>query len=174
MTRLLLAEFRDQRGFNEAARRMNGSYGHVVEAFTPFPVETLPGMPDPPRSRIRPAMFAGGMIMAALAYGLEYYSAVVNYPYNSGGRPLNAWPTFMLVPFATGILLAAVCGFAVFLFETGLPQLSNPLFGVEGFDGASQDRFLLAVEPEERQDSRAATADLLRSCGAISVREVDR
>jgi len=174
MTRLLLAEFRDHRSFSEAARRTNGSYGRVVEAFTPFPVGTLPGMPDSPRSRIRPAMFLGGIIMAALAYGLEYYSAVVNYPYNSGGRQLNAWPTFMLVPFATGILLAAVCGFAVFLFETGLPQLSSPLFGVEGFENASQDRFLLAVEPGKDQGSSAAAADLLRSCGAISVREVDR
>lgn len=174
MTRLLLAEFKDTGSLGEAARRTNGSYGRVVEAFTPFPIETLPGLPTLPRSRIRPAMFAGGMIMAALAYGLEYYSAVVNYPYNSGGRPLNAWPTFMLVPFATGILLAAVCGFAMFLFETRLPQLSNPMFGVEGFEGASQDRFLLAVEPEKNQDSFAATAHLLRSCGAISVREVDR
>lgn len=119
-------------------------------------------------------MFLGGMIMAALAYGLEYYSAAVNYPYNSGGRPLNAWPAFMLVPFAIGILLAAVCGFAMFLFETGLPRLSNPLFGVEGFQRASQDRFLLAVELEENKDSRAVTADLLKTCGAISVREVDR
>ena len=41
----------------------------------------------------------------ALAYALEYYSAVINYPYNSGGRPFDAWPAFMLVPFATGILL---------------------------------------------------------------------
>lgn len=174
MTRLLLAEFGDQRGFDEAARRTHGSYGRVVEAFTPFPVETLPGMPPPSRSWIRPAMFLGGMIMAALAYGLEYYSAAVNYPYNSGGRPLNAWPAFMLVPFAIGILLAAVCGFAMFLFETGLPRLSNPLFGVEGFQRASQDRFLLAVELEENKDSRAVTADLLKTCGAISVREVDR
>ena len=60
-------------------------------------------------------MFVAGMAMAALAYGLEYYSAVINYPYNSGGRPLDAWPAFMLVPFAIGILVASIAGFIAFL-----------------------------------------------------------
>jgi hypothetical protein len=80
----------------------------------------------------------------------------------------------MLVPFATGILLAAVSGFAVFLFETGLPQLSNPLFEVDGFERASQDRFLLALELKKDQDDRTIAVDVLKECGAISVREVDR
>ena len=52
-------------------------------------------------------MLAGGVVMAALAYGAEYYSAVISYPYESGGRPLDAWTAFMLVPFSTGILVAA-------------------------------------------------------------------
>ena len=81
----------------------------VVDAFTPYPVEELAEVLDHRPGRIRVAMFIGGMAMAALAYGLEYYSAVINYPYNSGGRPLDAWPAFMLVPFATGILVASVC-----------------------------------------------------------------
>ena len=59
-------------------------------------------------------MFIAGMLMAALAYGTEYYSAVIGYPYNSGGRPLDAWPAFMLVPFAIGILAAAIAGFITF------------------------------------------------------------
>ena len=70
-------------------------------------------------------MFIGGVAMAAAAYGLEYYSAVINYPYNSGGRPLDAWPAFMLVPFAIGILVAAIAGFATLLVECGLPRLHH-------------------------------------------------
>lgn len=71
-------------------------------------------------------MFIGGIATAATAYGLEYYSAVINYPYNSGGRPLDAWPAFMLVPFATGILVAAITGFASLLVECGLPGSITP------------------------------------------------
>lgn len=174
MTHLLLAEFTEPRRFIEAARRARDARYRVVDAHTPYPVEELSVALDHGESRVRPVMFVGGMVMAALAYGLEYYSAAINYPYNSGGRPLDAWPAFMLVPFATGILVAAVCGFATFLFETGLPNLSNPLFAVDGFAGASQNRFLLAVEfPQEGYD-RSRAVQTLEGFGAVSVQEVRR
>lgn len=141
MTALLLAEFAEEARFAEAARRARSAGYRLVDAYTPYPIEEILDLLGHRRSRIRVAMFIGGVTMAALAYGLEYFSAVINYPYNSGGRPLDAWPAFMLVPFATGILLAAISGFATLLFETGLPRLHDPLFAVAGFERASQDRF---------------------------------
>ena len=172
MTDVLLAEFADARRLVAAAREALHSRWRVLDAYTPYPVEDIVSLREPQASRIRPAMFVGGVLMALLAYGTEYYSAVVNYPYNSGGRPLDAWPAFMLVPFATGILLAAVCGFARFLWEGELPRLSNPLFGVDQFHRASQDRFLLAVEAPVDANDRTVACDTLIRLGAISLREI--
>ena len=146
MTHLLLAQFSDRTRFLAAARRMHDGGHRLLDAFTPFPVEDVLELLPPRRSHVRVVMFVGGIGMAAIAYGFEYFSAVINYPYNSGGRPLDAWPTFMLVPFATGILAAAIAGFATLLVETGLPRLHDPLFAVDGFERASQDRFILALE----------------------------
>jgi hypothetical protein len=174
MTAILLAEFADESRFAEAARRARGVGYRLIDAYTPYPVEQILDVLEHRGSRIRPAMFVGGVAVAAIAYGLEYYSAVVNYPYNSGGRPLDSWPAFMLVPFATGILLAAVCGFAMFLFETGLPKLSDPLFAVDGFERVSQDRFVLALESPEEQEDRQRAVEFCRNLGATSVREVER
>ena len=115
MTALLLAEFADSERFVEAARRASGARlppGRCLHAVSRRRHARAAG---PRTSHIRVAMFIGGVAMAAFAYGLEYYSAVINYPYNSGGRPLDAWPAFMLVPFATGILVAAIAGFTTFL-----------------------------------------------------------
>jgi hypothetical protein len=126
------------------------------------------------RSNIRIAMFIGGIGVAALAYGAgEFYTAVVNYPYNAGGRPLHAWPAFMLVPFATGILAASITGLIVFFYETGLPRLHHPLFAVEGFEQASQDRFWLMLAAPPSQTDTQQAVDLLHQSGALSVREVD-
>ena len=174
MTRVLLAEFTEQRRFVEAARRARDARYRVLDTHTPYPIEELSAALDHGQSRVRMVMFIGGIAMAALAYGLEYYSAVINYPYNSGGRPLDAWPTFMLFPFATGILVAAVCGFATFLVETGLPNLSNPLFAVDGFAGASQNRFWLAVEFPGEDYDRSTAIQTLEGFGAASVQEVER
>ena len=53
-------------------------------------------------------MLVAGLTMAAFAYGLQWYSSVVNYPLDVGGRPLNSWPVFMLVPFEVGVLAAVI------------------------------------------------------------------
>lgn len=173
MSTLLLAEFSDSRRLIEAARRSRSARYRLIDAFTPFPVEEVHELLEHQRSHIRVAMFIGGIGTAALAYGLEYFSAVVNYPYNSGGRPLDAWPAFMLVPFATGILVAAIAGFIAFLAECGLPRLHQALFAVEGFERASQDRFVLALE-HPGQDELRQTLDFLRNAGAVAIREVQR
>jgi ActD protein len=78
----------------------------------------------------------------------------------------------MLVPFAIGILVAAIVGFTRFLIECGLPRLSDPLFAVEGFERASQDCFVLAIARPERDDDSRQAIDFLRSNGAAAVREI--
>jgi hypothetical protein len=173
MTGFLLAEFSDQRRFVEAARRAGSERYRLVNAYTPFPVDEIVELLEHRRSHIRLAMFIGGVAMAALAYATEYYSAAIDYPYNSGGRPFDAWPAFMLVPFATGILVAAITGFATFLIETELPRLHDPLFAVAGFERASQDRFVLALERPDTDDNRRHAIDVLRSAGAVAIREVE-
>jgi Alternative complex III, ActD subunit len=173
VTKLLLAEFSESSRFVEAARRASARY-RLVDAFTPFPVEAVNGLFHHRGSRIRLAMFIGGAAAAIISYALEYYSAAIDYPYNSGGRPLNAWPAFMLVPFAIGILIAAIAGFSRFLTECGLPRLYHPLFAVEGFERASQDRFVLAIAGPEGDEENLRAIDFLRGAGAAAIREVEQ
>ena len=170
---LLLAEFPHARLLAAAARAASRRNVALVDAFTPFPVEGLLDLLPTRPSRIRLVMLLGGLAVAALAYGTEFYSAVIDYPYNSGGRPLNSWPAFMLVPFATGILGATIAGLAAFLVETGLPRLHFPLFAVERFERASQDRFLLAVARPAADDDKRRAVAWLHEAGAVAVREVE-
>lgn len=173
MTAFLLAEFNNSTRFIEAARRARGERYRLVDAFSPFPVEGALELLQHRRTHIRVVMFIGGITTAALAYGIEYYSAVINYPYNSGGRPLDAWPAFMLVPFATGILAAAIAGFTAFLIECGLPRLHEALFAVEGFERASQDHFILMLERPAGGDETRRAMDFFRGAGATAIREVN-
>ncbi len=173
MSRVLLAEFVDAHGLRDAADAARRRGCRVLDALTPFPLEDMAEMLDDRPSKVRIFMFAGGLLIAAMALGGEYFTAVIAYPYNSGGRPLNSWPAFMLVPFATGILGASIAGFIRFLFETGLPRLHHPLFAVEGIERATQDRFFLVVAAPPTDEARDEAADQLRSDGAVDVREVD-
>jgi len=173
VSKMLLAEFAHAHGLREAAEAASRRGCKLLDAFTPFPVEDVADMLNSQPSRVRVYMFAGGILIAAMALGGEYYTAVFDFPYNAGGRPLNSWPAFMLVPFATGILGASIAGFIRFLVETGLPRLHHPLFAVEGIERATQDRFFLAVAAPPTDEERREAADRLRSAGAVEVHEVD-
>jgi hypothetical protein len=173
MTKVLLAEFPHARGLRDAAGAARRRGYELLDALTPFPVEEVVEMLDDRPSKVRVFMFAGGLLVAILAWATEYFSAVINYPYNAGGRPLNAWLTFVLVPFATGILGAAIAGFIRFLFETGLPRLHHPVFSVEGIERASQDRFFLAVGAPPTDEERRVAVEEMHRAGAIEVHEVD-
>ena len=173
MTKVLLAEFAHVRALRDAADGARHRGYRLLDTLTPFPVEDVAGMLDGPPSKVRVFMFAGGLLIAAMALGGEYFTAVVNYPYNVGGRPLNSWPAFMLVPFATGILGASIAGFIRFLAETGLPRLNHPLFAVKGIERSTQDRFFLAVAAPSTDEERREAADQLRGAGAVEVHEAD-
>jgi hypothetical protein len=178
MSGLLLAEFSGAHKLLKAARQARAAGLRAIDAFTPFVIDGLAKEIDLeidlPRSHVRVAMFIGGVIVAALAYGTEWYSAVINYPINSGGRPLNAWPAFMLVPFAVGILGAAVTGFITVLVQAGMPSLHHRLFEIPDFGRASQDAFLLALDrPRDVRGLRRARA-WLRKSGARAIWEIKR
>jgi hypothetical protein len=176
MSGLLLAEFSGAGKLLKAARQARAAGLRAIDAFTPFVIDGLAQEIDLeiglPRSYVRVAMFIGGVAVAALAYGTEWYSAVIAYPINSGGRPLHAWPAFLLVPFAVGILGAAVGGLITMLAQAGMPSLHHRLFEIPEFGRASQDAFLLALDrPRDQRDLRRARV-WLRKAGARAIWEI--
>ena len=123
-------------------------------------------------SKIRLVMLIASIAMAAFAYGLQWYSAVVNYPLDVGGRPLNSWPVFMLVPFEVGVLAAVIAGLIAFLANCGLPALHHPVFDIVGFERASQDRFFLLVAAGHADEQGNTLRHALEQAGAFSVSEM--
>lgn len=169
MTAQLLAEFRDAEALRAGLQGVTDAGHAAAEAFTPYPIEGLAEQLGQERSRIRIAMLASGLATAAFAFALQWYSAVIDYPINSGGRPLNSWQVFLLVPFEVGIFAAALGGVIAFLRSCRLPRLHDALFEIPGFERATQDRYFLVAACE------TASGDLrevLRGAGAVNVTEL--
>jgi hypothetical protein len=172
MTGPLLAEFSDPEKLRHALSRVKQARHQVIDAFTPYPVEGLAGELAAGSSSIRMVMLAGGLAFAAFALWLQWYSAVIDYPINSGGRPLNSWQVFWLVPFEVGVFAAALCGVIALLWSCGLPRLHHPLFEISGFERATQDRFFLLAATEANDGAARDLREVLESAGAIVVTEV--
>jgi Protein of unknown function (DUF3341) len=158
---LVIAEFRDADDLCAAARTVRTRGFESIDALTPCPVEELDDALRLPESPIRWPMLIAAAAVAAAAYALEFWTAVYAYPIDSGGRPLNSWPIFLLVPFEVGVLAAAVVGFAALLVLCGLPRVHHPLFDCDAIERATDDRYFLLVRRPRRADIDALTAVLL-------------
>lgn len=175
MSRALFVDFADPAGLQagvEAARRADVA---IIDAFTPFPVEGLGKMlgGGAGATRVRIFMAVGGLTAATLAYGLQFYSATIAYPFDVGGRPHNSWPVFFLFPFEFGILAAGICGLLGLFWSTGLPLLNHPVFDVAGIERASADRFVLALAMPEKSRERERLEKRLAKLGALDIREAE-
>ena len=172
MTRSLLAEFDDVAALRRAIDAMNRTGRRVIDAFTPFPVEGLAEAIGTVRSAIRPVMLAAGLGVAAFFYALQWYSAAVAFPFNSGNRPLHSWPVFLLAPFEIGVFGAALAGFIAFLVSCRLPRPHHPLFDIPPFERATRDHFFLLVATvDDARDIIDLRRHLERE-GAVAVTEV--
>lgn len=142
----VLAEFPTADLLVEAARAAREK-GYIVEAYAPYPVEGLPEAVGFTRNALPAITFLGGLVGGLGGFAMQWYSAVVSYPINVGGRPLNSWPAFIPSTLALIILGAALAAVAGMLAGNRLPQLRHPLFDVREFDLASRNRFFVCLRP---------------------------
>jgi hypothetical protein len=145
----LLIEFSQAEALVEAVRRAREHGYREVEAFTPFSVEGLSEALELPPNRIALVTLIGGIIGGAGAFLLQWYTAVVDYPINSGGRPFNSWPAFIPATFELAVLGAALAAFIGMLVLNGLPRLRHPVFDAPDFHLASRNRFFLCIRAED-------------------------
>jgi hypothetical protein len=169
----LLAEFDTAAGIVGAAREARAQGYRKLDAYTPYPVEELTDALDLHRTRVPLVVLGGGILGLLFGWGLQYYTAVVDYPINIGGRPVYAWPAFVVPTFETTVLFAAFAALFGMLALNGLPQPYHPAFNVPSFARASRDRFFLAVEADDPRFDLERTRALLRSLGAVEVSEVE-
>src|SRR3954469_6949110 len=100
----LLAEFATADELVAAARRAHEEGYARAEAYSPFHVEGLAEALGFERNCVPFFTFAGALLGGLGGYFLQCYSAVIDFPVNIGGRPLDSWPMFVPVTFEMAVL----------------------------------------------------------------------
>lgn len=145
----LMAEFSDPGELVVAARKAREA-GYVrLDAYTPYPVEELDEALALHHTRLPIIVLIGGILGGLAGFALQYWTSVIDYPLNVGGRPHFSWPAFIPVTFECTILGAGLAAVLGMLGLNGLPQPYHPVFNVPRFALASRDRFFLCIEARD-------------------------
>lgn len=143
----LVAEFSSPEAIVEAAGQAREAGYTKMDAYTPFPVAELDEALGMQPTRLGWAVLFTGVVGALLGFFIQWYANVIAWPLlNIGGRPLNDWPSFIVITFEVSVLFAAFTAGLLMLARNGLPQPYHPIFNAPNFAGVSRDKFLLCIE----------------------------
>jgi len=168
-----MAEFDSPEALLEAGRRAFAEGFRRMDAYSPFPVDGLAEAIGFHRTRVPLIVLIGGLLGCIGGFYLQYWVAVIDYPINIGGRPLNSWPSFIPVTFELTILLAALAAFFGVLALNRLPMPYHPVFNVERFELASRNRFFLCIEAADTNFELERTRRFLDEIGSLGTYEVE-
>jgi hypothetical protein len=169
----LLAEFDAPEDLVAAAERAYADGYRRLDAYSPFPVHGLAEAIGFHTNRVPLLVLIGGLVGAGAGFFSQYWAAVIDYPINVGGRPLNSWPAFIPITFEVTILLAALAAVLGMLALNGLPQPYHPVFNAPRFALATRDRFFLCIEATDPRFDPEATRKFLEESGAKEVTDVE-
>lgn len=169
----LMAEFDTPTEVVAAARRVHEEGYRRVDAFSPYPIEALSEAIGVHSTRMPLIVLIGGIIGGLAGYLLQYYTLVIDYPLNVGGKPFHSWPAFIPITFECTVLGAGLAAVFGMLALNGLPEPYHPVFNAPNFALASRDKFFLVVESADPKFDRERTAAFLRTLGPREVTDVD-
>ena len=168
----LMAEFHTAEELLEAVHKVHEAGFKHVDALTPYPIEEVAHALELPRSKMPLIVLGGGITGGLAGYMLQYWSQVLEYPMNIGGRPFHSWPAFIVPTFEMTILFAALSAVLGMFAQNGLPQPYHPVFNVPRFALASRDRYFLVIESRDPKFDHDETRKFLLDLHASEVSDV--
>ena len=168
----IMADFGGPEEVVRAAERAHAAGYRRMDAYSPMPVDGLAEAIGFKKNGMAPLVFCGGLLGGLTGYFMQWYSAVVDYPVDIGGRPLHSWPSFIPITFEMTILCAALTAVFGMLGLNGLPRPYHPVFNVDRFAEASRAGFFLCIQSEDPQFDPVRTRDFLRSLQPREVHDV--
>lgn len=137
-----VAFFSEGAGALAAAKNLIRDGFEVEEIYGPYPLHGADGVLGRRRSRLPWITLLAGAFGGLSALAFQFYTAVIDWPMNVGGKPANSTLAFIPITFELTVLLGGLASAAAFLAVSRLiPRLRPPRL----LPGVTYDRFALVV-----------------------------
>jgi len=159
----ILGVFNDEATLVDAFEKIKAKGVIPVEVYTPYPVhEILIGMGK--KTRITHAAFFYGLFAAIGILSFLTYAAVIDWPLRYGGKPFNAFPSFIVVTIVATILSITILTLFTFsarakIFPGKIPEIYH--------DRATDDKFVMVISKESLGSSEKEIQSIITEHGEI-------
>lgn len=161
----LLGVFSDEEPLLAAFRKFKEEKVEISDVFTPFPIhEVLENHGK--KTRIITLSWFYGFFAALAVLAFLYYTAVIDWPLNYGGKPSSAFPSFIVITIILTIFSVTILSLATFSAGAKIwPNVGKPIY----HEGATDDKFVIMFDLD--QIDAGKVKQLLKELGAEEIIE---
>ena len=159
----ILGVFENEESLVSAFEKVKEKGVLPVEVYTPYPVhEILEGMGN--KTRITTAAFFYGLFAAIGILAFLTWAASFSWPLNYGGKPFNAFPSFIVVTIVATILSITILTLFTFsarakIFPGKVPEIFH--------ERATDDRFVMVIDKKSLGENSAEINSIISEYGEI-------
>jgi hypothetical protein len=164
----LVATFSDAETLLHAVHAVTHDNFRIYDVYAPYPVHGLDAAMGVRRSRLPWVTFVVGCCALMLALTFQFYTTVLDWPLNVGGKPDNSTLAFVPICFELTVLLSGLATVAALFLRAQLyPGKKEMLFA----EGITNDTFALVLRRREPNFDTHRAWKLLEESGAERIRE---
>jgi hypothetical protein len=159
----ILGVFNDEATLVDAFEKIKAKGILPLEVYTPYPVhEILEGMGK--KTRITHAAFFYGLFAAIGILSFLTYAAVIDWPLRYGGKPFNAFPSFIVVTIVATILSITLLTLFTFSARAKIfPGKKAEIY----HNRATDDKFVMVISKENIGENEKDIQAIIKEHGEI-------
>ena len=158
-----LAEFETPDAIIHAAETVRDAGYEKWDVHTPYPLHGMDAAMGLKDSRLGWIVLACGLTGVTAAITMIQWMNGYDYPLVIGGKPPDAIPTMVPIMFELTVLLSAFGSLFGMLGLNELPKHNHPVFASDRFDQATNNKFFISIEVEDKKFDTKRTKELLES-----------
>ncbi len=160
--------FLDEDTVVNAARKVRESGFSKFDAISPYPIHAMEAACGIKRSPIPYVTFVSGVVGLLAGLALTYYTSVIDWPINVGGKPLFSLPAFIPIIFELTVLFAALSSVGAFFYLCGMPKVDPPVIDKD----LTCHKFAIFIPENETGYNSERVEKMLTELGAVEIKKM--
>ncbi len=165
---LIIGVFDDEFKLVRAVEEIREKKIRIEEVFTPYPVhEVIRAMGR--KSRLQIVAYFYGLLGAVAVLAFLYWTSVISWPVNYGGKPFNSFPSFIIITIVLTIFIVTIGSLATFSGRARIwPGKSHKTYDIR----ATDDRFIIVMSRDQAGPEGLALAEqIMKQHGVVEIRK---